>query len=288
MPRRRPNPESNWGYIVALPEEPAISDSESDEEVFPVTAFPIPSEQHGSEMMKVCVGSGKAQKVLTIHRNLLARASARFRAAFRNFKEGKENEIEFKHDCPMAFEVLYQYMYSGHVQSTEFYTQSTVPDDVHWFRTLKLADATMVSEVQRISYQRLRKVFNKRKRRVPSITFMNELYDDEAPQHKIREFIVAHSAFCIQNDSKDNWQEWRTLMDEQTEFAAAVGVQLAKTLSSAFTGCKEHPTKDTSFDEEVMFASMSPVPAPAPEDDQVVPDEEKLPEAPNEATLNWQ
>jgi hypothetical protein len=85
--------------------------------------FPLPAKTHGTNIVNVHVGSGSIMQIFSIHKSLLCAASDYFIGALTgNFEESSTQVLELKHDCPMAFEVLYQWLYSGAVHRASFYT----------------------------------------------------------------------------------------------------------------------------------------------------------------------
>ncbi len=79
----------------------------------------------------------------------------------------------------MAFALLYHFLYPGKMSDdTTFYTQSRIPGDVHWLRSLKLADFTLVRPLVLVAYERVRQIFSSNSNTIPSTALIEELFDD--------------------------------------------------------------------------------------------------------------
>jgi hypothetical protein len=209
--------------------------------------LPLPATTHGTKIVNVHVGSGSIMQIYSIHKSLLCVASDYFIGALAgNFEESSTQVLELKHDCPIAFEVLYQWLYSGAIHHASFYTRSRITDDVLWLRVYKLANASLVDKLQEVAYSRLRDMFNMRSKVVPSLQFIEELYQHEEKEvhEHVKDYIVAHTAFWIHEDNQGEWQEWKEVLEKKSRFGVAVAVHLAKLHSSDFDGCRSHPAGD--------------------------------------------
>ncbi len=216
--------------------------------------FPIPSRKQGSEIVKVKVGSKVTESTASfhIHKDLL-KSSTPYFSALENFSEGHGKRLALDWACPIAFEVLYQYLYSGRVLLPPFYTDA-IPDDVLWLRAFKLAHGTMFQSLLKLVYKRIRELLNGSASFVPSPLFIEELHEDEqTPMVNLQTFVVAHTAYWIFNDSNSNWGDWEEIMEGGQWFGKAVACQLAKLHSDRYEGSKKHPTDDEDFDDEYFF-----------------------------------
>lgn len=227
------------------------------------TAFPIHADDHGTEMTAIKVGRGMQAQEFKIHKSLLVKASPYFSGALTgDFKESSDSVIRLKGNDPTAFSVLYQYIYAGNVHAADFYSKGSIPDDLLWLRTFKLADATMVHPLLHLAYDRLRGEFSPNSRTVPSLGFINELFNEEYPQQDLEEYIAAHSAFWILSRSCGHWKEWVMLMDAVPHYGVAVAKQVTRRQSPDYRGSKDHPTEDSHFDKDTLFpppiAQLSP------------------------------
>src|SRR5277367_3743838 len=85
--------------------------------------LPIRPKDHGSEMATVIVGRGDQAQTFTIHKHLLCQASSYFYGALQGkFRESRKATLKLEGDCPMVFEVLYHWLYSGSVLQANYYT----------------------------------------------------------------------------------------------------------------------------------------------------------------------
>lgn len=228
--------------------------------------FPIHANEHGIEMTVVKVDLGKRSQEFKIHKSLLVKTSPYFaRALTGEFKEATESVICLKEHDPIAFSVLYQYIYTGNVHAADFYSKGTIPDDLLWLRTFNISDATMVHPLLHIAYDRLRSEFSGTTRHVPSFSFISELFNAEYPQQDLEDYVAAHSAHWILSRSCGHWKDWVVLMDAVPHYGVAVAKQMTKRQSPEYRASKDHPTDDPHFDKDTLF----PVPIPtlaAPEE----------------------
>ena len=142
--------------------------------------FPLPSRFHGKEFVTVHVGEDDEQIEFVIHKSLLCTASDYFAAAIDgNFTEAHRNILELRDHCPMAFGVLYQYIYTGQVQPSHYYTDCRIESDTLWLRTFQLADVMLLSDLKRIAYEALKDCLGSAIATPPSQTFIDELFDHE-------------------------------------------------------------------------------------------------------------
>lgn len=235
------------------------------------TGFPLHPELHGTELITIRVGQAKWCRSFKVHKEVLCKSSKFFNGALHNgFKEDDEGTIKLDDQDPIAFSVLYHYLYSGSVQQADFYTKNRITDDVLWLRTFKLADATMMQPLLHIAYDRIRGLFKSSELRHPSVLFAHELYDPEYPQEKLAEYIVAHSAYFITHNLRFgavsyDWQDWVKLIDSVAPFGLDVGRQVAKVGSRKYTGFKDHPDEDPRFDKYILFPNP-----PEPVEDMMV------------------
>jgi hypothetical protein len=65
------------------------------------------------------------------------------------------SELNLPEDDPMAFEVLYQWLYSGRVLEADAYTGGVITNEILWLRVFKMADCRLVDGLMEIVYQRL-------------------------------------------------------------------------------------------------------------------------------------
>ena len=216
--------------------------------------LPMPAHQHGKDMITVKVGKDELCQEFSIHKNLICAISPYFKGALNpGFKTSVDKTVKLEEECPMAFAVLYHFLYTSKVSDeTTFYTEGKIPKDLHWLRTLKLADFTLVHPLLLIAYERVRQLFSSTGNRVPSIAFIDELYD-EVPLVNLQQYIVGHTVFWIRGLSDQDWKEWKAVLDRRPQFGVAVAVQFAKYHSDLYLGHKKHPIKDHALYADEMF-----------------------------------
>ncbi len=198
------------------------------------SAFPIRSTDHGSEMITVTVGKHEENtEQSTIHRNLLSAASKYFDGAINDgFRESTEG-IRLPEDCPVAFEVIYQYLYSGKIQdSASWYTDSLMSDELLWLRVYNLGDCRLMEGLQEAAYERLRRTFDMNNCSPPALDFMIELFDEMGPEH-LQRYVTQYAAYCIQDRlRKPQFEKWQELLLGEKAFGAAVAACLVKVCAS--------------------------------------------------------
>ena len=216
-----------------------------------IVRFPIPASIHGTSTILVNVGIGPAMRSFSIHQGLLRKASPYFASRLSgNYEDGKHGEIDLGDDCPLAFEVLYQFLYSGKVIKAKFYTQAQIEDDVLWLRVYKLADKRMVERLQEIAYDKLKDIFTYKQREVPSSRFVDELFSTDCEScDQLQCYLIAHTAFWMKAPNSGSWQTWHEILYTKPKYGVAVALQIAKVQSEyAIEGADVHPAQDDLFD----------------------------------------
>jgi|SRR5271154_1848039 len=209
--------------------------------------LPAPASAHGTTVVTVIVGRGDQAQPFTIHKNLLSRASSYFCSALKsNFREGCKETLELEEDCPMIFEVLYRWLYSGYIFEANNYTQGRIPDDVLWLRVYKFADMRLLDELQGEAYTALKQTFHSEERQAPSLEFVAELFNSEMLH--LQQYIVGHTAYLISRKMCLDWEKWEAAMSHVQSYGFAVGVQMLK-INCAPDRFKGHPAKDKEYDQ---------------------------------------
>ena len=212
------------------------------------SVFPMLSPAHGSETITVLVGNQYYARNFTIHKELLCAASKYFDGALKNgFKESSSG-LEMADDCPFAFEILYQWLYSGYVRDyASWYTNDKVPADLLWLRLYKLADCRLVEPLVKIAYARLQSIFAIEKRIAPTTEFLTELYDETGPDY-LQRYVAFHTAYTINQglgDAADRLK-FHDALNKESGFGAAVASRLMDMrYSSSF---QQHPADMKEFD----------------------------------------
>ena len=214
------------------------------------------------------MGRGDDQRKFVVHKFLLCAASPFFAAALTgSFKEATTNELTLHEYFAMAFEVLYQYIYTGLVQPACFYTKSSVPSDVLWSRTFKLADATMLHDLKQIAFKSLRENFNNVLPTPPTLKFISELFSSGYHHSDLRSYVSNHSAYWLSHKAIGSYEPWATPMSKCHSYGAIVAMLLAKvaTVDPAIP----HPCDRKSYDSEALFPDPD---AKKPDGDKNKPD----------------
>ena len=209
--------------------------------------FPVSSRLHGADMVTISVGLKDAEKQkFHVHRDLLCRASRYFQKCLKgSFFEANSDHLDVE-ECSMAFEVLYQWIYSGRILKATFYTNDALSEDVFWLRVFRLGDYRLVSHLQQYAYDKLRTMFNADMRVVPGTELVNELFDDDHPQELLERYLAGHTAFWI-NKGKGRYKDWEAVLLKKPRFGAYVAIELAKLCSKDSLGSKGHPSRDPRF-----------------------------------------
>ena len=221
--------------------------------------FPSLSIFHGKELVTVTVGDDKDQADFVVHKSLLCAASSYFSVALEEkFAESTAKTLTLKQHSPQAFEVLYQYIYTGVIHPATFYSprDTLIGQDVLWLRVFRLADATMFHDLALIAYGRLRGLFNATVPRIPTETFIAELFDGEYPQARLQEYVVAHSAFWINKGDIRASFPWTTLVRKSTAFDTEIAIQVIKLSSISYSGSCDHPSADKSFGLKTLYPML--------------------------------
>ena len=217
----------------------------------PMSHFPLSAAQHGTIMATVKVGPPSKQQTFVIHKDLLCKASEYFaRALNSKFKEGQTQEMMLEDDSVEAFQVFYTWLYSGVFLEETFYGGGNTSRELLWLRTYNLATIRLVSELQEQAYYRLIGNFLAYTATIPSIEFVNDLYqtaDDNDQRGQIRHYVASHSAWHIANTKPCKWTDWKVSLDANTAFAAAVALQMTKSHSTDPIYNISHPSDDEAI-----------------------------------------
>jgi hypothetical protein len=214
--------------------------------VMPNRAYPVHSYDHGSTIITMSVGKDKGAQKFTIHKTLLCLASKYFDGALNNgFKESLSG-LELTEDCPFAFEVLYQWLYSGKIMDeASWYTNYTIRSDLFWLKVYKLGDCRLAEPLVEVAYDRLRSMFASNQRISPTVCMLLELYDEQGPQH-LQRYITFHTAYQIrqglQEKSKPDF--WKAL-ESDTKFGGEVASRLMDMHVAGSS--QEHPSTMKEF-----------------------------------------
>ena len=231
--------------------------------------FPVDPLSLDKKMVTVIVGAETEWQTRTfaVHRSLLRLASASFEDELEYIPKGSQKKLELEDDCPMAFEVLYHWMYSGRVYDHTFYPTGTqTPDDLFWLEVYIFAGRRLLQNLQKESFLKLRHKFNGLCGEVPSLALLEELFcsecqddcgdDSENPQKfLLKNYFLEHVAFWLVKTSKtDQWALWKHPMEffrhDDSDFAEQVACKLAEWASDGqpFSN-RRHPCYDPTYSD---------------------------------------
>ena len=212
------------------------------------SVFPKLSPGHGSETITVLVGNEYHARKFTVHKELLCAASKYFDGALSdNFKESSSG-LEMSDECPFAFEVLYQWLYTGYVKDhASWYTNDKIPADLLWLRLYKLADCRLVEPLVEIAYARLRSIFAIDKRIAPTTKFLTELYDKTGPEY-LQRYVTFHTTYTICQGIADEAEKlkFEEVVNKESRFGAAVASRMLNMIY--LTSFEQHPAQMAEFD----------------------------------------
>lgn len=192
-------------------------------------SFPLRSAAHGREIATATVRKDEDAQNFTIHKSLLSLASKYFDGALNDGFKGSSSGLELSHDCLFAFEVLYQWLYSGKVMDqATWYTDRKIPADLLWLKVYKLADCRLVEPLVETAYARLHAIFAATNKLIaPTADFLYELYDETGPEH-LRRYVAFHAALSIHQGLADAAVRLKSdeALNSETRFGAAVASRL--------------------------------------------------------------
>lgn len=226
--------------------------------------FPLLSTDHGHEMTTVVVGP--QQQRFIIHKRLLAQASEYFNRALNgSFIEAITNTITLKQHHPEAFEVVYQWLYTGTIRAPDQFSQIQErgpvvnPYRTFWLRVFRLADETMISELKADAYTCFIQSF---RLRPADKLLIDDIWSDSCPLPILKDFIASVTAYFI--STKDTIsagvvEQMKYSWAENEEYCQMV-LNRALDLAVRPRGEREHPRKHAKFSAVSAFQGM-----PAPE-----------------------
>lgn len=217
-------------------------------------------------MATVHVGADNDQKTFLVHRSLLSQASQYFDRALNGHFLESGGTLKLDHHTPLAFEVLYQYLYSGHLlQPGEIkldgkvatpYTYE-VRERLFWVHVVKLADETMISELKEAAYESLIKLFARDMSKQPRPAtrwILRELFDPERPLPQLQELFAAVAAYGIHSHTLRNSSRWQEDWACYPQYALMVLNRVAVLSETRTCEYTLHPCQDPEFSLENVFA----------------------------------
>jgi hypothetical protein len=231
--------------------------------------FPLLSKTHGSQLATVTVGTGPKQHTFSIHKQLLAQASPYFDRALNGpFLESTSNTLTLERLCPIAFEVLYQWLYSGKkltiADFSKFggmaeYYETEAWDQLFYLRLFVLGDETMVLELKIHAYERLvgsrHGFFSLSAGCMPKTNFLAELFNTETPQVVLQDYLVAYAAWVIMSKRLKDPEVWWTAFSEVSVYGEMVLKKLTFMGEARRDGnsMMVHPSEDVKFSVQKLF-----------------------------------
>jgi hypothetical protein len=200
------------------------------------TTFPVLAKDHGSEMVTVTVGESSRwlSRTFTVHRNLLCSASGYFKDKIDDLEAkdfDEELEIELPHDCPVAFEVVYHWLYSGNIYQRAFYMHgTTMSSGLFWLEVYMFSGRRDFVQIPDKAFQMLRQRFNGKKPKFASSDFIDRLYQPGCKELLLQKYLVCHTAFwLLERSTRDEWIASRKSFEaEEGRFIFRVAAKLAE------------------------------------------------------------
>jgi hypothetical protein len=215
----------------------------------------MPASKHGLEMITVVVGekSKWPAQTFAIHRNLLYLASAVFARKIDALGKGSSDiTLKLPRDCPMAFAILYQWLYSGKILSTSFYVpDNEIRRNLFWLEVYTFADSRGLTHIRESAFQKLRWSFNGTSSRLPSKAFIKRLLRADC-EGVLQEYMVCHVAFwLLQATERDNWSSRPgSRADHQGRFMLQVASKVAEWYSDSEPfSPRRHPSEYPPYGE---------------------------------------
>ena len=213
---------------------------------FPTTPF-----SHGAAIATVIVGGGSQQHNFTIHKQLLSKASAYFDRALNGEFQESNGIIKLHHHCPIAFEVLYQWLYAGKVFApTDFQNPGVLElyynpgpwHQMYWLRLFKIADETMMAPLKKAAYQHLTaNCFGRVMGEMPDVGFLKSIFDPEGPELVLQQYLVQYAAYIMPSRCSKDAPVWQAAFKEVPEYAVLVLHQIAEWSDSINKKAIQHP-----------------------------------------------
>ena len=230
--------------------------------------WPLLSRSHGHEFATVKVGETSSEQVFHIHRDLLAQASQYFDRALNGSFLESAGTIHLRRHCPFAFEILYQWLYSGRkigiadlAESPDFarrYENDKTDHSLLWLRLLKLSDEVMISELKIYAYFQLTQLYTGSGDPMSGASWsvIAEVFDEDAPQPILQDYFASVAAFMLFCRLPSKKEYWMATWKGHPQYASMI---LDRVAGLAEPGAnKTHPSKDPKFSVERVFGQEWP------------------------------
>jgi hypothetical protein len=241
-------------------------EEEADTVDDPAFRVPICSKYHGSTVVAVTVGAKSKweKKTFTIHKDLLCRSSDYFKKAVDGpFIENARGELELPVDCPMVFELFYQWLYTGEYFEHKLYFDGTeaLSSELFWYEVYKFAECRLLPAIQETAYNKLRWHFCDGFFRIPSVDFVECLFGLDSGAIFLQKYVVAHTAYWIHGGSFErDWERLEKLFDASAStFGAQVALRLSKLCCKKFGSAvaddsdSSHPGEDNTVHDHLLL-----------------------------------
>ena len=183
------------------------------------TECPLRPECHGASITRFTVGRPPTQtQVFAVHTNLLTSASMRLAAMYEKSSKGQEWQLTCEHIHPRAFEVFYQYLYTGQMYHPSHYTM------VRHHRRATFG-VNSVPVIEQIAFQKLCAMFNPDRCRVRNLDLVSELSYHCCPRF-IRNYVSGHTAWWMTKDTS-TLALWTPVLQNDAQFGRQVALVLA-------------------------------------------------------------
>ena len=216
------------------------------------SAMPYRAWQHGNDFVHVVIGRDEGAHTFAIHRDLLVRASVYFEKKLSSQPREPFPTITLPHLRSAAFEVVYQYVYTGGLHDDKFYDIEEELD-MFWLRALHLAILFSLRGLASSIWDHfINNIFASRINFRPSSAFLHDLCTAIEPPRgiiQLQDFIIAKTAYTMTSVENAKWStsKWERVFSQEPEFAVKV-LQQASRLRGRDRGLfLQHPTKDPKF-----------------------------------------
>ena len=200
-----------------------------------------------------------------VHKNLLAQASDYFDRALNGDFAESAGTIDLHRHCPIAFEVVYQWLYSGRKLTAEEvaelrhysqrYEKSEDGLSLFWMRLFNLADETMIVELKVYAYENLLMFCGKSTADMmaASDSLVKELFDPESRQPILQEYFAWVAAYILYCSTAAMPKEWQDSWKDTPEYATLILNRIVALSANRKNAHTMHPADDPKFSVKTVF-----------------------------------
>lgn len=217
--------------------------------------FPLPASEHCTSIITYTVGSRTQWPTRTfrVHKKLLCRASEYFNKSLNGgFRERSEKKLELPHDCPAAFEVLYNWVYTGFFyEETKSESDPEPASDLYYLEIYKFADCRLIPHLKEHVILLLSESYNSKIGYLPCPIFLERLFGIDEEQAFLRDYFVGHTAFWLREpDENNDYEHYEEIFQAcEVKIAQQVALRLAFWYSGDSQAKRCHPCKEPAFEE---------------------------------------